>query len=159
MAGELDDALGGTYAQFSQHLQLPFAHALMAELQKPKAKEFKLPSLPSGVNPVVVTGMEALGRGHDLQKLDTFIGGLAQMLGPQAMQYLNIGEYMSRRAVALDLDISNLIKAQEEVQAEQEQRMQLEMINRLGPQAVTQAGQMMKQDVANQAQEGTPPNG
>lgn len=159
MAGELDDALGGTYAQFSQHLQLPFANALMAELQKPKAKEFKLPTLPPGVNPVVVTGMEALGRGHDLQKLDTFIGGLAQMLGPQAMQYLNIGEYMSRRAVALDLDISNLIKAPEEVQAENEQRMQLEMINRLGPQAVTQAGQMMKQDVANQAQEGTPPSG
>lgn len=158
MAGELDDALGGTYAQFSQHLQLPFAHALMAELQKPKAKEFKLPALPPGVNPVVVTGMEALGRGHDLQKLDTFIGGLAQMLGPQALQYLNVGEYMSRRAVALDLDISNLIRSPEEVQAEQQQAQQLEMINRLGPQAVTQAGQMMKQDIANQAQ-GTPPNG
>ena len=159
MAGELDDALGGTYAQFSQHLQLPFAHALMAELQKPKAKEFKLPALPPGVNPVVVTGMEALGRGHDLQKLDTFIGGLAQMMGPEAMKYLNIGEYMSRRAVALDLDISNLIRSPEEVQAEQQQQQQLEMINRLGPQAVTQAGQMMKQQMANDAQEGTPPNG
>lgn len=159
MAGELDDALGGTYAQFSQHLQLPFAHALMAELQKPKAKEFKLPSLPPGISPVVVTGMEALGRGHDLQKLDTFIGGLAQMLGPQAMQYLNVGEYMSRRAVALDLDISNLIRSPEEVQAEQQQAQQLEMINRLGPQAITQAGQMMQQTAAQQAQEGTPPNG
>lgn len=159
MAGELDDALGGTYAQFSQHLQLPFAHALLAELQKPKAKEFKLPALPSGINPVVVTGMEALGRGHDLQKLDTFIGGLAQMLGPQALQYLNIGEYMSRRAVALDLDISNLIRSEEEIAAERQQQAQLEMMNRLGPQVINQAGQMMKQDVANQAQEGTPPSG
>lgn len=156
MAGELDDALGGTYAQFSQNLQLPFAHALMAELQKPKAKEFKLPSLPPGVNPVVVTGMEALGRGHDLQKLDTFIGGLAQMLGPQAMQYLNIGEYMSRRAVALDLDISNLIRSPEEVQAEQQQAQQLEMVNRLGPNVINQAGQMMKDGAANQPPEGTP---
>lgn len=159
MAGELDDALGGTYAQFSQHLQLPFANVLMSELQKPKAKEFKLPSLPPGVVPVVVTGMEALGRGHDLQKLDTFIGGLAQMLGPQAMQYLNVGEYMSRRAVALDLDISNLIRSPEEVQAEQQQMQQMEMINRLGPQAITQAGQLMQQANAEQPQEGMPPNG
>jgi hypothetical protein len=154
MAGELDDALGGTYAMFAQHLQLPFAKALMAELQKPKAKEFKLPALPAGVNPAIVTGMEAIGRGHDLQKLDTFIGGMAQMLGPQAMQYLNIQEYMSRRAVALDLDISNLIRSEQEIAAEREQAMQLEMMNRLGPQVINQAGQMMKQDVANQAQEG-----
>lgn len=156
MAGELDDALGGTYAMLAQHLQLPFANALLAELQKPKAKEFKLPALPSGINPVVVTGMEALGRGHDLQKLDAFIGGLAQMLGPQALQYLNISEYMSRRAVALDLDISNLIRSEQEIAAEREQQMQLEMMNRLGPQVINQAGQLMKQDVVNQTQEGTP---
>lgn len=154
MATELDDALGGTYTMLAQHLQLPFANVLLAELQKPKAKEFKLPTLPPGVNPVVVTGMEALGRGHDLQKLDTFIGGLAQMLGPQALQYLNVSEYMSRRAVALDLDISNLIRSEQEIAAEREQQMQLEMMNRLGPQVINQAGQMMKQDVANQTQEG-----
>lgn len=156
MAGELDDALGGTYAQFSQHLQLPFAHALLAELQKPKAKEFKLPTLPPGVNPVVVTGMEALGRGHDLQKLDAFIGGIAQIMGPQSLSYLNVGEYMNRRALALDLDITNLVRPQEEVQAEQQNAAQLEMINRLGPNVINQAGQMMKQDVANNPQEGTP---
>lgn len=156
MAGELDDALGGTYAQFSQHLQLPFAHALIAELQKPKAKEFKLPPLPAGINPVVVTGMEALGRGHDLQKLDAFVGGIAQIMGPQTLQYLNIGELIARRALALDLDVANLIKSEEQVQAEQAQMAQMEMINRLGPQAITQAGQMMKQNIANQAQEGTP---
>ena len=159
MAGELDDALGGTYAQMSQHLQLPFALALLAELQKPKAKEFKLPVLPPGINPVVVTGMEALGRGHDLQKLDTFIGGLAQMLGPQAMQYLNVGEYLNRRALALDLDITNLVKPQEQMQAEAEQAQQMEMINRLGPQAISQMGGMAKQGMANEAEQGMPPNG
>ena len=159
MAGELDDALGGTYAQFSQNLQLPFAHALIAELQKPKAKEFKLPPLPPGINPVVVTGMEALGRGHDLQKLDVFIGGIAQVLGPQALQYINVNELLARRALALDIDITGLIRSQDEINAERQQAAQMEMINRLGPQAITQAGQMMKQDVANQAKEGTPPSG
>ena len=159
MAGELDDALGGTYAQLSQHLQLPFAHAVIAELQKPKAKEFKLPTLPPGVNPVIVTGMEALGRGHDLQKLDTFIGGLSQMLGPTALQYLNIGEYLNRRALALDLDITNLVKPEDQVQGEQQQAQQMEMINRLGPQAINQVGGAVKQQMANQDQQGTPPNG
>jgi hypothetical protein len=159
MAGELDDALGGTYAQFSQHLQLPFAHAVLAELQKPKAKEFKLPALPPGINPVVVTGMEALGRGHDLQKLDTFIGGLAQMLGPNALQYLNIGEYLNRRALALDLDITNLVKPQEQMQEEAAQAQQMEMINRLGPQAISQMGGMAKQGMAQEAEQGMPPNG
>jgi hypothetical protein len=156
MASELDNAIGGTYAMFSQHFQLPFAYAILAELQRPGAKEFKIPALPNGITPVVVTGLEAIGRGNDLQKLDMFIQGAAQMLGPEALTRLNIGEYLARRAVALDLDLTGLIKPEEQIAAEKEQAMQMEMINRLGPQAVAQAGGMMKQDIANQAQEGTP---
>lgn len=162
MANELDDALGGTYAMFAQHLQLPFILAVMGELSKPSAGEFKLPDLPPGVNPVVVTGLEALGRGHDLQKLDLFLNGIVQTLGPQAVQmYLNPGEYMARRAVALDLDLTGLIKSEEQVQAEQAQAQQLEMLNRLGPQAIGAAGKMMAEDVKaqNQPQEGEAPSG
>jgi hypothetical protein len=156
MASELDNAIGGTYAMFSQHFQLPFAYAILAELQRPGAEEFKIPALPNGITPVVVTGLEAIGRGNDLQKLDMFIQGAAQMLGPEAMSRLNIGEYLARRAVALDLDLTGLIKPEEQIMAEKQQAMQMEMINRLGPQAVAQAGGMMKQDLANQAQEGMP---
>jgi hypothetical protein len=54
-----------------------------------KAK--KLPKLPDSiVKPTIVTGMEALGRGHDLRKLDMFIQGMSQALGPEVLQqYVN----------------------------------------------------------------------
>ena len=45
-----------------------------------------LPQLPQNiVQPAIVTGIEALGRGQDLNKLDVFLAGIAQQLGPQAL--------------------------------------------------------------------------
>jgi hypothetical protein len=43
--------------------------------------------------------------------------------------------------------------------AEAEQAQQMEMINRLGPQAISQMGGMAKQGMANEAEQGMPPNG
>lgn len=138
MAGELEDALGGVYSILSQEMQLPLISRIMHVMESAK----KLPRLPSGaVKPQITTGLEALGRGHDLNKLDSFIRGLRDALGPEALAAeLNVSDYIERRGAALGIDTNGLIKSPEQKQAEQQARMAQEMMSRLGPNAVNQLG-------------------
>jgi hypothetical protein len=126
MAGELEDALGGVYSILSQEFQLPLVNRLMDRMTKQK----RLPALPKGVvKPAIVTGLEALGRGHDLNKYTMLMKAL-QPLGPQVLaQYMNAGDYISRVATSLGIDAAGLVKTQQEIdqqmqQAQQQQQMQ-----------------------------------
>ena len=68
---------------------MPVVTRLMARM----SKERRLPKLPKDiVKPTIVTGVEALGRGNDLQKLDLFLAGANQIVGPQA-----VAEYVRQR--------------------------------------------------------------
>lgn len=138
MAGELEDALGGVYSILSQELQLPFVTRIMHTMQRAK----KLPTLPKGtVNPTITTGLEALGRGHDLNKLDLFLRGAIEALGPEAVAAaLNAGEYLSRRGASLGIDMNGLIRSQEEQAAQQQQAMMMQLLQQLGPNAINQLG-------------------
>jgi hypothetical protein len=120
MAGELEDALGGVYSIMAHEFQLPFIKRTIYRLTKAK----KLPPLPKGVaKPVIVTGLEALGRGHDLNKLQLFLGQLGP-LAQLAMPYINLGEVLSRVANAVGLDPVGLIKTPEEMAQAQQQAQQ-----------------------------------
>ena len=62
LANELETSLGGIYSLLSHELQLPLIKRIIAVLEREK----KLPKLPEGaVEPVIITGFEALGRGND----------------------------------------------------------------------------------------------
>jgi len=126
--------LGGVYSILSQEFQLPFVRYLLQYMAKSK----RLPKVPDQyVKPMIVTGIDALGRGNDLTKLDTFLIGLQQVIGPEALaQFVNIEEYLARRAAALGIDTDGLIKSQEERQAEMQQA------------ALAQAGQQAAGPVA-----------
>jgi len=137
MAGELEDALGGVYSILSQEFQLPLVKLLIHKLQKQK----KLPKLPEGVvKPQITTGLEALGRGHDLNKLRVLADQLAPF-GPAVLStYMNVGDYIKRAGTALGIDMGGLIKTPEEI-TQAEQRMQMQsMIEKLGPNVINQLG-------------------
>lgn len=130
MAQELESSLGGAYSILSQEFQLPLVNILLDRL----AKQKKLPEMPKKlVKPLIVTGVEALGRGNDLNKLDQFVAGIAQALGPQALQMINATEYLNRRAAALGIDAEGLIRDPEEMAQEQQQAQQMAMMEKLGP--------------------------
>lgn len=133
--------LGGIYSILSQEFQLPLVARLMDVMQRKK----KLPKVPKEfVKPVVITGIDALGRGNDLAKLDAFLAGIQQTFGPQAVgQYINISEYLVRRAASLGLDPKGLIKDEEQLMEDQNQAQRAMMIEKLGPAAVTQLGKGM----------------
>jgi hypothetical protein len=102
------------------------------------SKKDRLPKLPKDiVKPTIVTGIEALGRGNDLNKLDMFLAGANQVVGPAAVaQYVNVGDYFKRRATALGIETEGLIKTDEEIQQAAQQAHQQEMMLKLGAPAV-----------------------
>ena len=131
LSQELETAIGGLYSLLSNELQIPLVNRIMAAMNKAK----RLPKLPKDiVNPVIITGVEALGRGNDLQKLDLFLAGAAQVVGPQAVaEYVNVGEYFKRRATSLGIKTQGLVKSEEEIQAMMQQQQQMQLTEKLGP--------------------------
>lgn len=111
----------------------------------------RLPKIPKDlVKPAIVTGIDALGRGNDLNKLDVYLAGIAQTLGPQVLQeYINLREYLDRRAAALGIDTEGLIKSEEQIMQEQQQQQQAMMLSQaaqhLGPGAMGVARENVKQ--------------
>lgn len=146
MAGELEQALGGTYSILGQELQRPLVVRLMAVMQRAR----ELPILPEKtVVPQIITGLDGLGRSSDLMKLDMLITGIAQTVGPQGVaEYVNVGAYMKRRAAALGIDIDGVVRSEQEVQAARQQQAQAAMTMKLGP-----AGIKAMSDQATAAQQ------
>jgi hypothetical protein len=148
MAQELETALGGVYSVLAQEFQLPLVRILMRKM----VAVGKLPKIDKKVlEPVIITGIEALGRGNDLTRLDIFIQGAAQAAGPQVLaQYINWSDYFTRRAAALGIDAADLVKTQDQIQAEMQQAQAAQMAQALGPKALEMGGQAL---TAPQSQE------
>ena len=146
MAQELETALGGVYSILSQEFQMPLINLLLEVL----VSEGKMPKMPKDtVKPTVVTGIEALGRGQDLNKLATFLQYL-QPLGAEVIaSEMNLGDYIDRLAASLGIDTSGLIKSAE--QKAQEQAAQQEMMQQ---QMLEQTAMGMAQNAAPQLAKG-----
>ena len=131
LSQELETSLGGMYSLLASEMQLPLVKRIMMVMQKKKT----LPKLPKDlVKPVIVTGVEALGRGNDLSKLDLFLAGAAQVVGPQAIgQFVNVEDYFKRRATALGIKTDGLIKSSEQMQQEQQMAQMQALSEKLGP--------------------------
>ena len=134
MANELENSLGGIYSILTQEFQLPYLRRRMHML----VRSGKVPKLPEKlVKPKIVTGVQGLGRGNDRNKLIEFIGTVSQALGPDIMrQYMNVDEAIKRLANSIGIDTANLVKTQEEIQAEMQAMQQQQLIQHLGPAAL-----------------------
>tara|TARA_R110000796_G_scaffold72391_3_gene163692 strand:- start:2449 stop:4035 length:1587 start_codon:yes stop_codon:yes gene_type:complete len=151
MAQELEDGLGGMYSLLAQEFQLPMVHIFSARMERNR----QVPELPKDLaSPAIVTGIDALGRGHDLRNLDMFLAGLGQQFGPEVLgRYIMLSEAIKRRGVALGVDMNGLVKSEEEVaQAEQQAQMQ-QLAQNMGPQAIQAMAQLQGKDMDNESKE------
>ena len=134
MANELESSLGGVYSILSQEFQLPFIMRKMRMMEKSGT----LPQLPKNtVKPSIITGLEALGRGNDRNKLISFLSTLAQTLGPQVIeQFVNIPDAIKRLATSEGIDPEGLIKTPEQMQQEMQQQQLLQAAQNIDPNQV-----------------------
>jgi hypothetical protein len=100
----------------------------MERLRKAKT----IPTLPKDlVKPTIITGLEAIGRSQDIDKLQMFVQSLTQL---NYQDRLNAGEVINRIANALSIDTQGLIKTEEEIQAAMQQAQQAQMMQQaIGP--------------------------
>lgn len=137
LAQELETVLGGVYALLASEFQLPLVEVLLAQLQR----EGKMPEFPDGVmKPQILTGIAALGRTQELDKLRILLEYLAP-LGPEVVaENMEVDEYIKRVTAALSIDPDGLIPTAE-AKAQRQQAKQLEQLAAtLGPQAMQQFG-------------------
>jgi hypothetical protein len=149
MARELESALGGVYALLAQEFQLPLVTRLIAQMVKQK----RLKPLPKGiVRPTIVTGLAALSRGNDLQRLDIFMQGV-EKYGPDKVDlYVNMTDLFTRRATALGLDQKGLIRSPEEVAQSQQQQQMSSMVQQAIPNGVKAIGDIAKEGMKPDAE-------
>lgn len=142
MANELDTSLGGLYSTSSQEVQLPLVRARLASL----TRRGKIPQLPKDiVAPMITTGVDAIGRGNDFQKIKEGVAFIAETLGPEVVsQRLHAGELTKRVFAALGVEDDGLVKTDDEVQAEQNQQQQMQMQQAAVAPAINQAGQLAR---------------
>lgn len=140
---ELEQQLGGLFSLLTVEFLIPYLNRKLLVLQR----SGELPRLPRDiVRPTIVAGINALGRGQDRESLTTFIGTIAQTLGPEMlMKYINPDEAIKRLAAAQGIDVLNLVKSMDQQQAEMKQSMQQQAAMML----TKQAGQFMQAPMAD----------
>ena len=159
MAGELEDVLGGVYSLLSQELQLPYVKAKLNKLMRNGTIASIDPDL---IEPRIVTGLDALGKRHDGNRLMEFIGAVSQSLGPQAIpQYCDATQIIHKLALSMGVATEGIVKSKEQLEAEQQQAIQQQQqqtmlekgtapaINQIG-EAMRQAGQPAQQQTTQQ---------
>lgn len=115
VASELEDTLGGVYSILSQELQLPLVRVLLKQLQATQ----QIPELPKeAVEPTISTGLEAIGRGQDLDKLERCITAWAALAPIAQDPDINMSVVKLRIANAIGIDTSGLLKTDEQRQKE-----------------------------------------
>ena len=119
---ELEQQLGGLFSLLTVEFLVPYLNRKLDQAQK----SGDIPRLPKNiVKPTIVAGINALGRGQDRDSLTQFLTVLAQTLGPDAIaQFINTDEVIKRFAASQGIDVLNLVKSMQELQAEQQQAMQ-----------------------------------
>ena len=125
---ELEQQLGGLFGLLTVEFLVPYLNRKLSVFQKTG----EIPRIPKGmVKPIIVAGINSLGRGQDVQALGAFLQTIAQTMGPEAITtYINPEEVVKRLAAAQGIDVLNLVKSMQEIQEEQQevaaQQQQLE---------------------------------
>ena len=122
---ELEQQLGGLFGLLTVEFLVPYLNRKLNVFQKTG----EIPRIPKGmVKPIIVAGINSLGRGQDVQALGQFLTTIAQTMGPEAIaQYINPDELIKRLAAAQGIDVLNLVKSVQELQQEQQAAQQAQM--------------------------------
>lgn len=155
MAQQLEQSLGGVYSLLSLEFQLPLVSILMKRM----TSSGEIPKLPENtVQPTIVTGIEALGRGNDLQKLREFVGEVMQLAqaSPEVVQTLNTSDLIKRIATGLGIDTEGLVKSEEQMEEErmaQAEQMQQQQMMGMVDKAVSPVANNLTQNIDQTMQE------
>lgn len=130
-AEELEGGLGGAYSRIAVDVQLPMAYWTMELIEKSIAG--------TDFEPVIITGLAALSRTGDRDRLLTFGQNLANVLAlpPQILDRLKLSAWIADLAAAEGLDSSTYVLSEDEYGAMMQMRAQQALAMQNASQQVT----------------------
>lgn len=142
IARELEGATGGIYAHVAEEMQAPLVKRLVWQMQK----DLRLPALPQAlekeINVETFTGLEAMGRQRDAEKIQTLMQALSLM--PDLVRYYK-PEWMNRVIVrGLGIDETQALKSKEELDAEANQAAEMQAKMQLAQTAIETGGKVIQ---------------
>lgn len=134
-ARELENAHGGVYSVLSQTLQRPLAMMMLNELGMGNLET-------QGVNVQITTGLDALSRGNENDKINHWISDLANTANvpEDARGRFMMSEFMKTTAAGRDVDFTNFIMSDADFEAKVAQQQQQEAQIQAEAAAVQQGG-------------------
>lgn len=141
LAQRLEESMGGFYSIFSQEFQVPYLRLTLDDHMRRKI----IPALPKEViKPTIITGLDALGRNSEAERLRLFVGELSDTLGPDAaMTIINPLDYARRLGAARGIDIKGLVKDQGTLDKEKQQAQQQQALQQATGPLINQAGKVL----------------
>lgn len=115
VASELEEALGGVYSVLSQEFQLPLVKLLYEEAKKEfkeLGNEMDL-ELDKQLKVQITTGLDAIGRGNDANKLRAFIQSLKELGDPNVYSWLIQADLIKRLGLSFGIDMKGLVLSPE----------------------------------------------
>lgn len=143
MAADLEQSLGGVYSVQSQEFQAPLARLVLNEI-KVDFGTFEF---------IVVTGVDALGRNTDLERLMQFTQVLqATGLQEALAARMNIDNLINDLTNASGLPTGRYVKSEQQVQQEQQAAQQNQLMQQGGQALAESAGAGMGQQLTGAPQ-------
>jgi hypothetical protein len=124
---ELEGALGGVYSTLAQEMMGPRVSRLILQMQS----NAQLPAWPQGsVEPTVLTGLEALGREQDVNRVATALD-MIQPLTPEAQAFVE-WEALLRKGFA-GLGLADAVRKRADVERERQALAQAQAAQAVAP--------------------------
>ena len=146
MIRDLEEALGNHYSIMSKEFQTAYVKISFYHLRK--VKKNALPDLITDdkVHLIVTTGLEALGRGSDLNKLNVFANTMMQFAQFAQVCGAKTDKIAKMVAASLNIDVEDLFYTEEEKQQQAQQLQQAQLAQRVAPNVVNKAAEMEMQN-------------
>ena len=137
---QLEATLGGVFSQLNQTMQLRRLRRLITQMREME----QLPQWPDGmIEPTILTGLEALGREADVNRVQAALQFL-QGMPPEVLGYVKWTELLGKAFYGLNLP--DAVRTEQEMQEMQQQQQMMQA----GGQAMAAGGQEMAQQAAQQ---------
>ena len=153
MAQDLEEALGNYYSIMCKEFQKAYVKVTFHHMKKEKGKA--LPDLirDKSIKLTVTTGLEALGRSSDLNKLITFWDVMGKVAPVAAQLGGKVEPIAAVIAASLNMDIDGFFYSEEEKAEQQKQAQQQALIEKAAPNMVNKYGDMMMQQQEQEQQQ------
>ena len=116
---ELESSLGGTYSRIAVDMQQPLAHWAL--------KNAEVDIKGTKVEPRVITGLDALSRNADRERMMMFLSDVAMLdnIQPDTRLKLRETNIISDMAAGAGVERGKYVASKEEIEAAQQQRQQM----------------------------------